>query len=384
MKNEQPIHISAAKAACVTLLALALSFVLANPLTASLSAVFASPERGDFRVTDLYFQVADARPVRQLDDRIVLVDIRNADRVEIAECLRLLSLSGPKAVGVDINFADAGNSDSIISDAVERLPLTVLPLGVERTAKGDFRITDQPFFFKNLKNVKYGVANLPSEDEGSSIREYATYYPMVSGDSLPSFALAMAEMGADPAAADSRRDGKMLHTIDYASREFKVIPIDEAKDNAELFSDKYVMIGAKGDADDMHSTPINSYMSGMMIHAYSLSTLLDRKTFSQMPLWMDYIIALVLCFGIVFAAIRIQSKLRGITLRFAQMILLILTVWAGYSLFLDSSLVCNLTHTVLMLTFGLLALDVWNGLEEIAAIITGRRRKTASHFAEAE
>ena len=103
-----------------------------------------------------------------------------------------------------------------------------------------------------------------------------------------------------------------------------------------------------------------------------------------MPLWMDYIIAFVLCFGIVFAAIRIKSKLRGITLRFAQMILLILTVWAGYSLFLDSSLVCNLTHTVLMLTFGLLALDVWNGLEEIAAIITGRRRKTASHFAEAE
>lgn len=94
-----------ATSAAITALAFLLSFVVAAPFSASLSAMFSGPEKTDFMMSDLFVQVADGRPVRQIDDRIVLVDVGQMDRENIARTLEQVALCCPKAVGIDINFA---------------------------------------------------------------------------------------------------------------------------------------------------------------------------------------------------------------------------------------------------------------------------------------
>jgi len=345
-----------------------LSCVLSSPLTASLSSFFSQPERGDFRITDIYAQVADSRPVRMLDDRIILLDIGYAGRDEIVDCFQTLSICEPKVVGIDINFAYPGDNDSLLIRAISNLPSAILPLGVECIADNKFSLSDQPFFFDSEKNFKYGIVNLPAEKEHASIREYAVNYRMDTGLAMPSFAVAMAEAGDANAVSDLMKRGNSRETIDYASREFLRMSIDDLAESPEKISDRYVIVGADNEASDMHSTPVNSYVSGMEIHAYALSSLLDRSWFTEMPAWADSVIACTLCFMVIFTALTFTGKLRGLTLRFLQIALLMAVVWTGYVAYIDHSVICNFSHTVLMLTFGLLALDVWNGAEDLVSM----------------
>lgn len=354
------------KAICVTLLALLLSLLLASPFSATVSGMFSTPERGDFRMTDLYAQIADGRPVRQFDDRIVLIDIGLADRQTIAEGLTVLSLCAPVAVGLDINFAFPGDCDSLLTEAIAANPGIVLPIAMRQTSSGRFEIAEKPFFYGSLNGVGYGVVNLPAEKEGASIREFVTgYTPEKGGVAIPSFANALSMKADSAAAAELAGRGNRLEIIDYASREFKTIPLSEIEDRADELTGKFVIMGSMNEAGDMHATPVNSYVSGMEIHAYSLSTILDRRWLSQMPKWIDYTAATLLCLTMILTALMLTGKTRGLTLRMLQVLFLFAIVWTGYSLFIDKGLICDFSHTIIMLAFGLFALDVWNGLEGI-------------------
>lgn len=370
------------KAVGVTLLALLLSLFLMFPFSATLSGMFSMPERDDFRMTDLYAQVADGRPVRLLDDRIILVDIGHADRVRIAEALEVVSLCGPKAVGIDVNFANPGDCDSLLMSAISANPGIVLPLVVKETPDGKFEVAERPFFFGRIPGVNYGVVNFPTEKEGAAVREMATFYDMDKNETgiparLPSLVSALA-MQTEPDKARILADkGNKTEIIDYASREFKIIHIDELEDRAEELTDKCVILGAMQEAGDMHATPINSYMAGMLIHAYSLSTVFDGRYLQATPKWLDYVTASLLCLLIIMFALYVTNKCRGLLLRLLQIVLLFVVIWAGYSMFVDRGMIVDLSYTVVMLTFGLVALDIWNGIEGLTdyGISFVKRRK---------
>lgn len=353
-----------AKAAGVTALGFIFSLILTTPFSASVSGIFSTPERGDFRMTDLYTQVADARPVRQLDDRIVIVDVGLAGREQIAEGLQTLSICEPKAIGMDINFLQPGENDSTLIEAISTTAGLVVPLGIEQKGDGTFEVADKPFFYDAMPSLTYGVINLPAERENASIREYAVDFP-TPGGRLPSFAMAIAGIADPEAAADTRRRGNPRETIDYASRQFSTIAIDEIADNVELVNGRIVLLGALTDAADMHSTPVNSYVSGLMIHAYSLSSVLDRKWLFVIPAWVDYVTAALCCFVFILFAVLCppRHKWRGMTLRIFQILVLTFAVVFGYMQYIDRALIFNFTHTLLMMAFGLFALDLWNGVE---------------------
>ncbi|MDE6810966.1 MAG: CHASE2 domain-containing protein [Muribaculaceae bacterium] len=363
----------------ITTLALALSFCLQAPFTASVSAIFSSPEKSDFTISDVYAQIADGRPVRRLEDRIAVVDIGHGGREEIAEALEILSLCGPKTVGLDINFMDPTADDSRLLDALQAIPEPVLPVGLD--ADGDrFSISDKPFFYDSLPGMTYGVINLPTATARSNVREYAVRFP-VRQDTLPSFVVALAaKYDPDVLAVLESRDND-VETIAYHSKEFRIYSIDEIADHAEEFADKIVLIGAMSDADDMHQTPISSYMPGLMIHVSALSTLLDREWYSSMPRYTDYLLAFIICFLIVLATIGIKGGIRGLIVRILQVILAYCAVRIGYSLFVDRHVVCNFSNTLLMIAFGLFAVDIWNGTSALINLI-GRKIKHSEEIKE--
>lgn len=354
------------KAAGITLLALLFSTLLISPFTASVSSMFSSPEKSDFVMSDLFAQVADARPVRLLDDRIVLIDIGHADREQIADALDILALCAPRRLGLDINFAAPSEDDSHLLQALSNIPSLVMPLGLEHGPDGHLQIADRPFFFNDLEGIDYGAINLPTKHEGGTVREFAVNIASAEGD-IPSFVMQMA--GDDPAARQLRVKNKRTALIYYPSREFRVIPIDKIEENAEIIADKYVMMGAMNEAGDMHATPVNSYMAGMQIHAHALATVLDGHELRKIPDKADYIPATLCCFALALFCVSFGGKFRGLLLRIIQLTLLFLAVRIGYALYVDKGIVCNFPYTFLMLTFGLFAYDIWNGLEACVAII---------------
>lgn len=358
----------------ITLIAFILSFSLSAPFTASIWSIFSSPEKGDFTLTDLYMQVADNRPVRHLDDRIVVVDIDRAGRREISELLSLLSLCGPKAVGLDVLFAERSDGDSALIEAMQSLPGLVAPLVLEENDR-KFTVADKSFFTDSLPGINHASVNFANKGSKSTVREYAIDFPMADGSKVSSFPVMLASIYDPEAAARLRSHGKERGITSYPSRTYDIIPLESAEEYAEKFADKIVLIGALNEASDTHSTPIDSSMSGLLIHAHALSTILDGKWITETPPYTDYVTAFVICFLIVLATLGIKNRIRGLLIRIAQIGAVYLAVRIGYWLFIDHNIMCNFSNTLLMILFGLFAVDVWNGVAAITDIIRNKYRK---------
>ena len=368
------------RALMATALGLFLSTCLVQPLSMTTSAMFSSPDKRDFQLPDLYAQIADNRPVRTFDDRVVIINIGRNGRPEIAEALSLLSLCGTKAVGVDINFDKPSIDDEYLVEAINGLPNVVFPLGVTSTMKnGYFQIEDKPFFYDECPNVKYGIVNLPLSAEKGTVREFAIDFPTEKGK-IPSFVTALTEM-ADPNAA-KRLESRGVETgiTAYHSREYQILNLEEIEEHAEELADKIVLLGALEDAGDMHATPVQSHVAGVMLHAAALSTALDGTWIEKVPKRYDYILALGLCFIIMLILYGFKSNFRGLVLRIVQAGLAYLAVRIGYGLFVDHNIIFDISFTVTIIAFGLFAADIWNSIEALWQISSKKIAKLDAKF----
>lgn len=343
----------------VTVLAFILSFVLVAPFSSSLSVLFSSPDKNDFSMSDLFAQVADERPVRDYQTDIVIVDIARADRDDIAEILETLSFCGVKKIALDVNFEVPHEDDSRLISAIEMNPGIILPVGLD---KAGTNIAYKPFFYDSIQNgVEYAVVNLIGKSQKSTIREMQPFFKLNDGRILKSFPVAT--VGDNTKLTKDSRISDNLLTIDYPSKEFMIYDWHDIIDHAEDFADKYVLVGALTDATDMHATPINSYMAGLLIHAYSVATLLNNVEYTHVNDWVDYLLSFIVCFILLFLAIRMTANIKALLLRVIQVILLYCTVRIGYTLYVDHHVISDFSYLLLMIAFGLFALDIWNGAE---------------------
>lgn len=369
------------KAAGITLLAFLLAELFATPFSTSLSSVFSTPEKSDFVLSDFYAQVADRRPVRKLSDKIVIVDIDRADREGIAEILETVSLCGPAAIAIDINFEEAHEDDSRLLRALNAGCPVILPLGLEPAdKKKTFKISDRPFFYDSLPGVTYGVVNLPGKYARSSIREFPVKFKMSDGTELPSFVAAVSKEVAPESFARLEERNNEIEFIDYASLEIPVMSLENIYENPEALAGKVVMIGAVNEASDMHTSPVNRSMAGLSIHAYALSTIFQGDYFTGIPKYVDYILASILCFFILIYSLAMKAKIKGLLFRLLQVILIYAVVRIGYELYVSHKIIANFSITLLMVAFGLFALDVWNGTVGLGEFVAKWFRKIKARF----
>lgn len=380
LSKNTPKGVVISRAVMATLLGVTLSVFLVQPLSMTTSLLFSSPEKRDFQLPDLYAQIADNRPVREFDDRIVIVNIGRGNREDIAEAISILSLCGPKAVGVDINFAEPSDDDSFLLESLETLPNVVLPLGVKPAKEnGIYEIEDKPFFFEELPNVKYGIVNLPQSSEKGTVREYAVEFPTSKGV-LPSFVTAVVENVDKDALEKLKSRNTETGITSYHSREYQTIDFEDVETHAEDFADKIVLVGALEDAADMHSTPVKSHVAGLLLHAHALSTVLDGIWFEKVPKTFDYILAVTLCLGIMLIVYGMKNNFKGVILRVVQFSLAVLAVRIGYTLYIDHNVIFDITLTVTIVAFGLFAVDIWNSIEALWKIISEKLSKLEAKY----
>lgn len=365
------------KAFGITMLAFALSLLLVQPLSFSAMSVFAPPEKDDFSISDFYAQVADKRPTRYNDLDIVIVDIGALDREGIASLIEEISLCGPRCVGLDVMFEEPRIPavDSLLLNAIAANPGIVLPLNVAECGDNKFKISERPFFYKSIGGVEYGAANLPGKFRGSTIREFAISYPLDNGKTLPSFPVAIAKKVDSEAVKRLKDRGNNLETIDYPSREFNIIHPEELYDHADELTGKIVLVGAVTDIGDMHASPVNGYSSGIEIHALALSTVLGGRYYSSTSKIHDWLLAWILCYLVTLLGLLVDVRVKGLVVRILQFVLVYLAVQIGYSLYVDHRMIINFSYTLLMVTFGLFAADIWNGCTGLNDLIRKRLKK---------
>lgn len=354
------------KAVCISLFAFVLSMVLIQPFSASTAALFSSPEKNDFTISDFYNIVADGRDLAHLDDNIVIVNLDNSDRAEIAGLLNMISLCGPKAVGLDVTFEDRREGDSLLLEAISMTPALVQPINLVPVQGSDsFALGGYSYFYRPGDDG-FASSALPSKYANSTIREFRTVFPTRDAGTLPSFSLALARIADPDAAAELEQRGNKLEVINYHSRRFRCYEPSELIDHAEELAGRVVLLGALHEKGDLHPTPVNSMMAGIFIHANSLATVLDRAYMTSTPRWLQWLFGFLLCYLVVFTHLSLTVRIKGLVLRILQVGLLYATVQIGYYMFLIHNVVMDFSYALLMLTFGIFACDIWNGFAAIS------------------
>lgn len=367
------------KATGITALAFLLSLMLVQPLSFSVTSLFSAPEKDEYTISDFYANIANRRPVRVLRDDIVIVDIDQMDRDEIAGVLDVISLCGPAVVGVDVMFAEPGDSltDARLIDAIRaNAGKIVMPVALEAGDSGEtFESALYPFFRDSVDNVIYAATNLPSNVPGGTIREFAPGFELGDSVRIPSFAAALASVSHPGSLRELEQRGNRHETIDYPSNEYIVIPADQLYDRAEELAGKIVLVGSLNDVTDMHAAPINSYLSGVYIHAAAVNTIVTGRYYSASHKVADWVLACLLCFIVSLIGLIVSVRVKGLVNRLLQLLMVYVVVQLGYMMYVNERVIINFSYTLLMITFGLFAGDIWNGTHGLYLNIRDRRMR---------
>lgn len=355
------------RAIFLTLLAFTLSSVLVAPFSASTSSLFMTPEKSDFAITDFYSVVADGRDRCSMDTNIVIVNIDTCDRYAIGDLLDLVSACGAKAICLDATFPHEGEDDGRLLEQLGSATNLVQSINLVPSEKSDsFCIKSCSYFFHPDVKEYFASSGLPSKYTNSTVREFRTNYPTEGVGDIPSFVLALARSYSPEAARRLEERPSQLNLINFHSRRFRIIEPEEVAEYADAINGRVVMLGAITERGDLHPTPVDPLMPGVVIHAHALATVLDGEYMSPCPKWVEWAMGFVLCFMIQYLSLSLTTKFKGLLLRTLQVAFLYGMVQVGYYLFLMHNVIMDVSTAFVTLGFGFFAVDVWSGLKGLA------------------
>lgn len=323
----------------------------------------------DFELTDYAF--SKIRPDPDVDQRIVLVNISNLPRRDVARQILTISQFKPRVIGFDGFFdCEGGLRDTLncpqlldtlgnlmLSSAIQGVPRFVLAtklLQTDSLAKFDSNDADSLEYSDPLFNdyAKHGFVTLPTDATyQEDVKLCRSIYPrrVIHGKEELAFSVQIAMQ------YDSVKTKKFLargnaeelvnfkRNIEVRQLRLKSLKNDEtAATNfgtlyyvvdaeemlkgevlPELFKDNIVMMGFLGDYvgeaswEDKFFTPLNKKvagranpdMFGLIVHANVVSMILDEDYIDTIADWEKYLIAFLVCLLTVALFIWIDQKL---------------------------------------------------------------------------
>ncbi len=280
-----------------------LSFILLN---VSLLSPF-TKAFGDFTLTDLYY----SKVVNQdkiYNGPLVLVNIENRNRSEIALLIEKLETGKPKVVGIDAIFPDRRDySDSLLRQVISQNNNLVIPYiasfdSLMREARSN------PFFESRSNSY---VNMVGDRSDFTTIRYYYPGYHQI-----PAFTTAIMQLYDSALANELLKRKEHKTEIRYYGnlQNFVYHNYDEVMDpgyNLDSVKNKIVLLGYMGSAlapdkisldEDRFFTPLNPKLSGrslpdmygVIIHANIIRMALDRDYIYVFPSWLNFLLAFCL------------------------------------------------------------------------------------------
>lgn len=319
----------------------------------------------DRDITDFYNSVANDRQEARLDTNIVLVDIGLADRDELADVLDLIYDCDPLAIGLDVVFDSPRDNadDEKLVNTILNIPNIVIASSFDKEKRS--------FFDSIVPEHNKGFANIGDEDK--VIRQLFTTR-VSETDTLRSFASQIIRMSGITTSNKSKNGDYIM----FPSIEYDTLRIDEIEQEHERLNGKLVLIGTLAYNEDIFYTPTDMRMNGVCVHAHILSTMLSDKKISYLPKSVQWIVAFIVIFALIFLRVYFMfggNAMGDFIVRIMQFLVVWIFVYVSYLLFIHYYLYCDLSIALLS-CISLLVADAWQaGLYVISRINRKKNEK---------
>ncbi len=269
-----------------------------DPIKAALS---------DVKFSDLAFSKFGKKD--KPDDRIIVVNIGEANRLQIGEGLNTIKAYQPKVIGLDVLFLDHKAdtaTDLMLSGLIKETPNLV----VANKLTWENEKPQLQGIFSSVAHHS-GYINFIGED-GGVIRSYSPFESY--HDTLyNSFSSAILEQADNDAYQRLVKRDKSYETINYkrSAENFIILSLEDILENnvdSSVLLNKIVIVGYlnqnPNDIEDKHFTPLNKKfmgksvpdLNGVFIHANIISMNLDNDYINKIPSWLNIALAVILVY----------------------------------------------------------------------------------------
>ena len=214
----------------------------------------------------------------KIDPDIILINIGNGNRTEIATLLNDIANCSPSIIGIDVFFSEHKKSleDSILTTAIKNVPNDILAYRFDATGKEERSINE----FRRFASDE-GHVNIIMREEVSS-----HFQPIkkVNGNIYESFALKIIKRWKPGFKYNIAVDETIPILFQRSQKQYHYFEKMDLLDTTvcELLKDKIVLVGFLGPGDeDKHFSPIRSNdkeikpdMYGIVIQANAIRTIL--------------------------------------------------------------------------------------------------------------
>lgn len=308
----------ALKALVVTLLSsilamIAYKFNVAEFVVNLLPDSISIPKDSENSVYDYYCLKAGGANAME-DPNVLIVNIDDYSRETIGRVVTALDAAGAKVIGLDVVFKEPHLSDSadIIKPLLDAKEKIVLGLGF---VKNDQTGRLYGSYFARQYGFDEGITNV--FDKG---RKLISDYSFSQDGIYKSFPWSIAQK-FDPTLNPVDINGQYVNYVDYFY-DLKTVPYDAKEivdgkqdyldDLSQAVKGKIAIIGVVSDREDLHNVPTGDYIPGILVHAYSISSIINRNNIRKIgdfPLW---ILSIILCY--IVSILFYSIKLRGFKL----------------------------------------------------------------------
>jgi len=336
----------------------------------------------DFDVYDIVYSKLREEP--QVDTNIVLVNLSNLSRSDIAMQVNVINSLNPKVIGIDAIFQDEKEnySDSLLADAFSRCRNLVL---VSKLDKYNQTTDSYDTLFRSVnifnKHASNGFANLPNDDKVSfrTIREFRPV-SKTNGTIVNSFASKIVEIYNPQALQVLNNRDNEIEKINYIGNYNKFYYLDSyqvlsGQSDISFIKDKIVLMGFMGlklnnkTFEDIYFTPLNERyagkafpdMYGVVIHANIISMILNKKYIDIMPQWLSIVLALILSYLSAFIIFNLKIKFKDWFGAFSKLYILFISL---LNLFIGVMILHHFNYRI-NLTLALAVIVLTNTILEI-------------------
>jgi len=349
----------------VVLGAIPLNLGVINPIKLSLK---------DFDSNDLSYSKLHKGEDTPLDNRIVIVNIGLADREGLSMMIDKVGSMKPKVMALDVTFDGERDpyKDSLLTETFARNKNLIAATRLELSGKDGDTIKMGGNYISTASN--YAYVNF-FNDNLSTIRNYDPFLEDYKKKKFKSFSSAIVEAYNPKAYKKLEKKGAHKAIINYTRTVKKYLVVENEAILAgdvddSTFIDKIVLFGYinnnTNDIDDKKFTPMNERyygksipdMNGIVVHANIISMVLDNNYIKKVPLWVNLLIAVVVCWLHMSFFVRyyLESHIWfHLVAKIAQVASAIFFVWLGIYLFDKYRLKVDLKMSLIVIV---LAVDV--------------------------
>jgi hypothetical protein len=249
----------------------------------------------NFSMSDMFFEIDNRKDNPDTCRLITLVDMTDLHaRADIGELLDEVNGFNPLCIGVDLIFE--GEKDDAYGNVVlENAVMNLVENAYFAQKLVDYNKESEQFtsairsYFTQIFPVQEAYANFTDNLEHTNIRELSIIQKIM-GEQLLSFPAAIA--AHIDTSFINQEDNKLV--INYQHTIFPVLKYDEVLSHPEMIENHIVLVGTMTEEQDMHLTPLGK-MSGLMIQAYSLNTILQQNSIIHIPWYIEWLVCFIIC-----------------------------------------------------------------------------------------